>query len=612
MSGFCGFTGNIADKQIVINKMLNKISHRGPDGSDVYIDENISLGFNRLGFIDLSPAGMQPMANEDGSLIIVADGTIYNYASLREEMLSKGHVFSSETDTEVLLHLYEEYGCEMLNMLRGMFSFVIFDKGKNEIFAARDFFGIKPFYYTLTGENIVFASEIKSIIEYPEFKKEVNEEALMNYLTFQYSVLPETFFKGVYKLPPAHYMTFKDGELVLTRYFEAKFAPEKIGLQESVNAIDEAVLESVELHKTGDVPIGSFLSSGVDSSYIAATIGNAKTFTVGFDYDKYNEINYAKTLSKTKGIEHHSKMITTEEYWNSLGKIQYFMDEPLADPSAVALYFVSKLASKHVKGAMSGEGADELFGGYNIYMEPLDLKITTLIPTPIRKLLGRLMERIPFKFKGKNYLIRASKTVEERFIGNAKMFSPAERAEILKNPGANYPPTDITKHVYARHSEHDDTTKMQIIDLNFWAAGDILLKADRMSMANSLEIRMPFLDKEVFKAAAKLPTGFRVNRTSTKYAFRLAAKEHLPDETADKKKLGFPVPTRVWLKEDKYYNRVKEAFESEASGKYFNQPSLLKLLAEHKSGKKDNSRKIWTVFTFLVWYDEFFKDSTNP
>ncbi|MCL2873964.1 MAG: asparagine synthase (glutamine-hydrolyzing) [Defluviitaleaceae bacterium] len=607
MSGFCGFTGNITDKQVILDKMLTKIKHRGPDGSDNYIDEKIALGFNRLSFIDLSPAGMQPMQNEDNSLVMVADGLIYNYVSLREEMISKGHVFSSETDAEVLIHLYEEYGYEMLNMLRGMFSIVIYDKNKDEIFAARDFFGVKPFYYTVIDGNLVFASEIKSIIEHPGFKKEINEEALMNYLTFQYSVLPETFFKGVYKLAPAHYMIFKNGEIIQTRYFEIKFTPEKMGLQNCVQEINKIVLDSIELHKIGDAPVGSFLSSGVDSSYIAANIGDAKTFTVGWlNNEKYNEISYAKRLTEAKGIENYSKVITSDEYWDSFGKIQYHMDEPLADPSAVALYFASKLASEHVKGSMSGEGVDEFFGGYNIYMEPLDLKIVLLLPAPIRKFLGKLMEVIPFKFKGKNYLIRASKTVEERFIGNAKIFSQSERAEVLKNPGSNYPPSDVTKPVYDRHSHHDDVTKMQIIDLNFWATGDILLKADRMSMANSIEIRMPFLDKEVFKLASKLPTSYKVNRTSTKYAFRLAAKEHIPDETADKKKLGFPVPTRVWLREDKYYNRVKEAFESETSNKYFNQPALLKLLNEHKSGKKDNGRKIWTIYTFLTWHNEFF------
>ena len=608
MSGFCGFSGNIENKQSIIDKMLKKIQHRGPDGSNTYSNEKITLGFNRLSFIDLSTKGMQPMFNEDKNLVMVADGLIYNYVNLKEDLIEKGHIFSSETDAEVLVHLYEEYGAEMLNMLRGMFSIVIYDINNDEIFAARDCFGIKPFYYTIIDKNIVFASEIKSLLEYPGFKKEMNEEALMNYLAFQYSVLPETFFKGVYKLAPAHYMTIKNGEINQTKYFEIKFAPEKMGLQDCVNDINKTLLESIELHKIGDVPVGSFLSSGVDSSYVAATIGNAKTFTVGWlNNERYNEINYAKKLTEAKGIEHYSKVITSDEYWDSFGKIQYHMDEPLADPSAVALYFASKLASEHVKTSMSGEGVDEFFGGYNIYMEPLDLKIALLLPYPIRKFIGKLMELLPFNFKGKNYLIRASKPVEERFIGNAKMFSQSERSAILKNPGENYPPSKLTKPVYDRNSHHDDVTKMQLIDLHFWAVGDILLKADRMSMANSLEVRMPFLDKEVFKLASRIPTSYKVNRTSTKYAFRLAAKEHVPDETADKKKLGFPVPTRVWLKEDKYYNRVKKAFESETADKYFNKPALIKLLDEHKTGKKDNGRKIWTVYTFLVWHHEFFE-----
>ncbi len=608
MCGICGFTGETEDKDRVIKAMMDKIIHRGPDSYGIHSDNNITLGFRRLSFIDLTE-GNQPMYNEDKSIVIVFNGEIYNYATLRQSLIEKGHTFANRSDTETLIHLYEEYGYDMLKHLRGMFAFVIYDMKKELLFAARDFFGIKPFYYSLINNQMLFASEIKSFLSYPHFKKEVNQEALENYLTFQYSVLPETFFKNVYKLMPAHYLVFQKGELTITRYFQAAFNPVKMSLTPTVKSIDKTVQDSIVKHKISDVEVGSFLSSGVDSSYIAACFKGNKTFTVGFDYESYNEIEYAKQLSETVGINNINMCITTEEYWDSLTKVQYHMDEPLADPAAVALYFVSKLASKHVKGALSGEGADEFFGGYNIYKEPLDLKLITSMPMWLRKFMGNLMQVIPFKFKGKNFFIRGSKTIEERFIGNANIFSKKERDVILKKPVTDYTPQDLTKPYYDQVSGVDDITKMQYIDIHFWLVGDILLKADKMSMANSLEVRVPFVDKEVFKVASKIPVDYRVNKTSTKYAFRMATQEYLPQEVRNKKKLGFPVPIRIWLREDKYYNKVKEAFQSEAAAIYFNTDELVKLLDMHKSGKQDNSRKIWTVYMFLVWYGVFFEDN---
>ena len=521
-------------------------------------------------------------------------------------LIEKGHVFKSHADTEVLIHLYEEKGEEMLNDLRGMFAFAIYDMKNKKLFAARDFFGIKPFYYGVFNNHMLFGSEIKSFLAFPDFKKEVNTVALENYLTFQYSVLDETFFKGVYKLKPGHYLVYKDGKIDIKRYFQPKFEPEKAGLQDTIKKIEDVMLDSVKTHKISDVEVGSFLSSGVDSSFVAATFKGDKTFTVGFDYEKYNEIGYAEKLSEKVGIDNYSKIISTDEYWDSLGKIQYHMDEPLADPSAVALYFVSKLASKHVKVALSGEGADEFFGGYNIYREPMDLQITKLIPKPLRKGIAAIMKALPFRFKGKNYLIRASMDLEDRFIGNAKMFSEKERERILKNPTGKYNHKEITKPYYDFTKGQDDVTRMQFIDLNLWMVGDILLKADKMSMANSLEVRVPFLDKEVFEVARHVQPDYRVNREATKYAFRMAAKDYLPEEVASKKKLGFPVPTRVWLKDEKYYNIVKTAFQSEAAKKYFNTDKIVKYLDDHKNGKADNSRKVWTIYMFLVWYNQFF------
>ena len=605
MCGFCGFTGDIADRENVIIGMMNKIIHRGPDSAGTHSDEDVTMGFRRLSIIGLED-GSQPMYNEDGSIVICFNGEIYNYQPIKEMLIEKGHVFKSHADTEVLIHLYEEKGEEMLNDLRGMFAFAIYDMKNKKLFAARDFFGIKPFYYGVFNNHLLFGSEIKSFLAFPDFKKEVNTVALENYLTFEYSVLDETFFKGVYKLKPGHYLVYKDGKIDVKRYFQPKFEPEKAGLQDTIKKIEDVMLDSVKTHKISDVEVGSFLSSGVDSSFVAATFKGDKTFTVGFDYEKYNEIGYAEKLSEKVGIDNYSKIISTDEYWDSLGKIQYHMDEPLADPSAVALYFVSKLASKHVKVALSGEGADEFFGGYNIYREPMDLQITKLIPKPLRKGIAAIMKALPFRFKGKNYLIRASMDLEDRFIGNAKMFSEKERERILKNPTGKYNHKEITKPYYDFTKGQDDVTRMQFIDLNLWMVGDILLKADKMSMANSLEVRVPFLDKEVFEVARHVQPDYRVNREATKYAFRMAAKDYLPEEVASKKKLGFPVPTRVWLKDEKYYNIVKTAFQSEAAQKYFNTDKIVKYLDDHKNGKADNSRKVWTIYMFLVWYNQFF------
>ncbi|MDR3238701.1 MAG: asparagine synthase (glutamine-hydrolyzing) [Clostridiales bacterium] len=606
MCGFVGFTGAYENAEDIVTAMMDRIAHRGPDSSGVYLGEDVTLGFRRLSIIGLED-GNQPIFNEDQSLAVVFNGEIYNYQALKEELERAGHVFSTHSDTETLLHLYEEHGVDLLDHLRGMFAFALYDIRNSRLFCARDFFGIKPFYYAQMNGKLLFGSEIKSFLPHPDFVQELNETALENYLTFQYSVLPETFFQGVYKLLPGHYLLYENGECEIHAYWESKFEPREQTLEEAAAALETALLDSVNQHKqVSDVEVGSFLSSGVDSSFVAASFHGDKTFTVGFDYDHYNEIEYAKNLSAQVGIENFSKTISTEEYWDSLPAVQYHMDEPLADASAVALYFVSQTASQYVKVALSGEGADEFFGGYNIYKEPLDLKILTALPKPIRKCLGWLAERFPLQVKGKNFFIRGGKTVEERFIGNANIFSRKERERLLKNPTGCYDPKEVTKPYYENCKNADDITKMQTLDIHLWMVGDILLKADKMSMAHSLEVRVPFLDREVFAAAAQIPTRFRCNRQATKYAFRRVAAKILPAQVAEKKKLGFPVPIRIWLREPRYYDKVKTYFVSAAAERYFHTDKLLKLLDDHQRGKRDYSRKIWTVFMFLIWYERFF------
>ena len=620
MCGIVGFTNKVADAQAVIEKMMDRIKHRGPDASGKYIDEGIALGHRRLSIIDISSQGDQPIFNEDKSLVLVFNGEIYNYLDIRAELIKAGHTFTTNTDSEVLIHGYEQYGTKLLGKLRGMFSFVIWDKEKQELFGARDFFGIKPMYYALMGDSFMFGSEIKSFLEHPDFKKELNETALENYLTFQYSPTKETFFKNVYKLMPAHYFIYHDGNLEIKRYWDINFAAdEKPDLRQWVNDISSTFKGSVQAHKIADVEVGSFLSSGVDSSYVAAVADVDKTFTVGFGSDeKYNEISYAKEFSKAIGKDNFSKVITPEEYWGSLEMIQYHMDEPLADPSAVALYFVCNIASQQLKVALSGEGADEIFGGYNVYSDPNGTFYDKL-PKFFKRGVGKVASKLPAK-RGVNFFVRKGRTVEERFIGNAYMFTPEERKKLLKITTDAPDPTRITRHYFKRVPKLDDVTKMQYLDLHLWMMGDILLKADKMSMANSLEVRVPFLDREVMKLAQRIPTRYRVTHKKkteqtkyiTKYAMRLAAKKDTPQQTgktAEKKKLGFPVPTRVWLKEDKYYGIVKDAFESESAKKFFNTDLLVDLLDDHRNGKADNSRKIWTVFTFLIWYKVYFENN---
>ena len=620
MCGIVGFINNIDNSNEVIKRMMDKIKHRGPDAEGSYVDEDIALGHRRLSIIDISSQGDQPIFNEDRSILIVFNGEIYNYKDIRKELIEAGHIFTTNTDTEVLLHGYEQYGEKILNMLRGMFSFVIWDKNKKELFGARDFFGIKPMYYAVMNKTFMFGSEIKSFLEHPQFKKELNTVALENYLTFQYSPASETFFKNVYKLQPAHYFKMKNGKLQIRRYWDVHFnADETPSLDEWVKNISDTFHNSVEAHKIADVEVGSFLSSGVDSSYVAAVADVDQTFTVGFGEDeRYNEIGFAKNFSKAIGKENTSKVISPEEYWNSISKIQYHMDEPLADPSAVALYFVCNIASEKLKVVLSGEGADEIFGGYNVYSDP-DGTFYDKLPRFIKRGIGSAASKLPAK-RGVNFFVRKGKDVEERFIGNAYMFTPQQRKELLKISTIAPDPSALTKPYFDKVKNKDDVTKMQYLDLHMWMAGDILLKADKMSMANSLELRVPFLDKEIMALAEKIPTKYRVTRDKrtaetkyiTKYAMRLAAKKDTPDETAgtaSKKKLGFPVPIRVWLREEKYNNIVRKAFESESSQKFFNTAPLLKLLDDHRDGKADNSRKIWTIYIFLVWYGVYFENN---
>ena len=601
--------GETKDKEKVLARMMKVMEHRGPDGGDTYASDGALLGFRRLSIIDLD-TGMQPMVNEDGSMALVFNGEIYNYQTLRKVLKQKGHEFRNSSDSEVILHGYEEYQKELLGKLRGMFGFAVWDDKKKSLFAARDYFGIKPFYYAVVENTLVFASEIKCILEYPGYQKKVNEEALEQYLSFQYSALPETFFKGIYKLLPGHYLTFENQELKVGRYFEPTLDP---GAKESESAMiaetRKVMNQSVKRHLISDVEVGSFLSSGVDSSLIAALSKCNRTFTVGFAHegDKYNEITYAKELSKKIGIENQCKYISREEFKEAIPKVMYHMDEPLADASAVALYFLAQEASKKVKVVLSGEGADEIFGGYNIYLEPKALGWSRWIPLKVREKLASAAERLPRHMKGRNYLIRAARPLSERYIGNAYIFTADERKRLLRRKKEGPKPNELLKKEYDKMRGLPDSDQMQALDLVYWLPGDILLKADKMSMAHSLEVRVPFLDKDVFEVARRIPHSLKTKKYTTKYVLRKVADEYLPEQVAKKKKLGFPIPIRNWFKEEDWYQQIKTAFTGETAAKYFCTKRLVRLLEEHRSGREDNSRKIWTVYAFLVWHQVFFE-----
>ena len=614
MCGFAGFVGEVENREQVLENMIDTIIHRGPDSSGKFVDEDAALGFRRLSIIDLSESGDQPLYNEDRSKVLVFNGEIYNYQELREELIQAGHTFVSNTDSETLIHGYEQWGEELVYRLRGMYAFAIWDQKAKRLFSARDIFGIKPLYYAQMNGTLMFGSEIKSFLEHPKFDKVFNEDALADYLSFQFVPTNETFFKGVFCLQPGHYFTYQNGTLSISRYYEPDFhGKTDKPFEEVVDDIEKVMKESVEMHKISDVEVASYLSSGVDSSYLTYLGQVDRTFTVGFDEGKYSEIQDAKEFAASINMKNDAKVITPQEYWDNLSDIQYYMDEPVADPAAIALYFLSQEAAKKVKVVLSGEGSDELFGGYNIYCEPLEHTSFNKIPMPIRRMLGNFAERcLPRGMKGRGFLMRHGKTLEERYFANAtNIFTEREANRILKKgckPGIQ----KVTAPLYERVKDKDSVTKMQYVDMHLWLVHDILMKGDKMGMANSLEVRVPFLDKKVLELAQTLPLHYKVRAPKTKVALRGAAEKVIRSKTAEKKKLGFPIPIRVWLKEDAYYNRVKEMFLSDAAKKFFDTELLVKMLDEHKHAKHanektDNSRKIWTVYIFLVWYDRFFE-----
>ena len=612
MCGFAGYIHNYGtfDKEEVIHKMADRIKHRGPDDAHYYIDDGIALGFRRLSIIDLE-GGRQPILNEDGSLVLLFNGEIYNYQELREELIKAGHVFTTKTDSETILHGYEEYGKKILDRLRGMFAFIIWNKNTKELFGARDIFGIKPFYYYKKGKEFMFGSEIKSFLSHPNFEKELDEDMIPLYLSYEYSPDERTIFKNVFKLPGAHCFTYKNGELKVERYYKIEYKIEDDkSLEYWEDAITKEFTESVSMHQIADVEVGCFLSSGVDSSYVVKEISKGtkkvKTFSVGYEEEKYSELPYAQDFSNVIGVPNIANKVSADEFFDAVPEIQYYMDEPLPNPSEIPLYFLAKNARRYVKVVLSGEGADELFGGYPMYLAGGHFDhYSHKVPRPVRKVLGTVAKHCP-NFKGKNFLVRGAMEPYQRFMRANYVFQSAERQKFLKRPIASKVPEEYSKRYFNEVSNLDEPTQLQYVDMHTWMIYDILLKADRMSMANSLELRVPFLDKKMLELSTRIPSRYRAANETTKRALRGAAIKQLPERTANKKKLGFPVPLNDWLREDKYYNKVKAAFQSDIAEKFFVTSELMKLLDDHKSGKALNMQKIWSFYTFILWYEQFF------
>ena len=605
MCGITGFINNKEDKKDIIKKMADKIAHRGPDGEGYYVDKNVALAHRRLAIIDLN-TGSQPMYNKDKSLVIVFNGEIYNFLEIKDELKKKGYTFESKSDTEVIIYGYQEWGDDVVNHLRGMYAFALYDINNEKLFMARDKWGIKPLYYGMFNDTFMFGSEIKSFLEHPDFKKELNTDILSAYLCFNSTPTTETFFKGVYRLEPGHTLTFKNKKIDIKKFFQIDISPKEQDMNKIVKDIQEAMKNSVEYHQISDVEVGSFLSSGIDSSYLVSLARPDKTYTVGYDNPKYDEISYAKDLTDKLGISNTSKKITKEEYINNFEKIMYYMDEPLADPSAIALYFVAEIASRDVKVVMSGEGADEFFGGYGTYLEDISQSWYMKIPYFIRHAAAMVAKILP-DVRGLNFIYRRGQHLEDYNIGLGRVFRDEEARKIVK-VGNQIHTKSIVAPYYNDYKEKDDTSKRQVIDYYFWLVKDFLHAVDRNTMMFSLEARTPFLDDKVYEVAKNLPFNAKINSETTKPALRNAAKDFIPNESYKKKKLGFPVPLREWIKEDDLYNQIKVKFEGESANKFFNQNKILKLLENHKQGKKDCYKKVWTIYTFLVWYDVFFKE----
>ena len=607
MCGFAGFTLTdeaAFDKKEVLSKMTERISHRGPDNRGSFIEEHAALGFCRLSIIDIE-GGNQPMVSADNRFVILYNGEVYNFRELRKELSEAGVEFKTDCDTEVVLNAVITWGKEAVKRFRGMFSFVIYDREKETLFGARDPFGIKPFYYYKSGGSLLFGSEIKAFLPHPCFHRELDPEVLKMYLVFQYSPMEKTIFKNVYKLLPGSMLTWEKGVLKTQKYFDPLLDPVPSSMKAAAARIDEVMADSAQHHLISDVEVGAFQSGGVDSSYVISLSKPQKTYSVGFGTEGFDETKLAKEFCIGTEIINKAREITPDGFFAALPMVQYYSDEPHANLSAVPLYYLAQLASKDVKVVLSGEGADEFFGGYDWYIEGKASALYRKLPLNIRKKAAVLFKHAPARLE-KFFAGNALET-EETYIGQAFIMDDEEADGLLKEKYRTAITfRDVTRPYFEKVKGCDDLTKKLYLDMNLWLPGDILLKADKMTMAHSLELRVPYLDKEVWEAASRLPSRLKQNGRHTKPALRKAANSRIPAQYAKRKKAGFMVPFREWLKEDKYYNIVKEALSGDTAREFFDTEKLLSMLKDHRDGKKNNARVIYTVYSFIIWYDIYF------
>ena len=602
MCGIAGFISPARADAAALVPMLARIAHRGPDDQGTFVEGPAALGHCRLAIIDLQ-GGAQPLYSEDKNFVVVFNGEIYNYRELTAELTALGHTFTTRTDTEVLLHGWEQWGRELLPRLRGMFAFALWDRRAQVLFCARDMFGIKPLYYCRCADGtLLFASEIKAFLDHPSFEKQLNTAQLPLYLSCQYSPGRDTFFAGVQKLLPGHFLEFSEGIVRTTRWVQPAFLPGDT--PPAPDELEAVLRQSAEAHKIADVEVAGFLSGGVDSAYLTALARPARTYTISYAEPKYNESFPARALARNLGLRNRVRCISPGEFWDAVPAVQYHMDEPMADAAAVALYFLNREAARDVKVVLSGEGADELFGGYNIYRDPFTARWYNRLPPWLRGGLGAAASLLP-PGPGVNFLVRRGLSLEERYFGPTALLTEREKRRLLPGYEGDGDPICLTESSWDMTEDQDPVTRMQQVDLQLWLAGDILLKADKMSMAHSLELRVPYLDKEVFALAAALPAAAKANARMTKIALRQAAARTLPPAAAARKKLGFPVPVRDWLRQEPYTSRVRAVFSRPAAGEFFNVRLLHTMLNHHLHGG-DCWRQIWCVYSFLIWYEQFF------
>ena len=613
MCGIVGFTSawhDPAAAKRTVQDMADLIRHRGPDGEGYYADARAALGHRRLAIIDVNGGG-QPMFNEDGTLVVVFNGEIYNYRALRSQLQALGHIFATDSDTEILLHGYEAWGDALPRHLRGMFAFAIWDRTAETLFCARDLFGIKPLYYYKKGETLLFASEIKAFLAHPAFEKQLNEARLPDWLSMEYLPGDETMFTGVYELLPAHTLTWHAGRLALHRYAAPRFKVQRgRSLRAWAEKIGDTLAESAAAHRIADVEVGCFLSGGVDSSLIAREMARnqpaVQCFTVGYAEEKYSELPAARTAAAALGVPLTETTVTAAEFFAANRAIQWYLDEPMPNPAEVPLYFLCKTARQRVKVVLSGEGADELFGGYPLYQQAVWAEKWQTLPRGLRRALARAFPACGFLRRGA--LPRWQRCARANYV----FATPQERDRYLKRNYNAPTPARRCKPYFDAVRRLDEPTALQWVDLQTWLPRDILRKADRMSMAHSLELRVPFLDRRVLAVALGLPRRYRCTGRQSKVALRAAAARRLPREVAAAPKRGFPVPLADWLRQPDYYTRVKAKFTGPVAERFFDTQALCVLLNDHYTGKINAMTKLWAFYCFIEWYENWIVQENPP